>query len=88
MLFITSRLPTINTEPEFNKTFQFNLGDNSSGRKLFCCVRHKKGNYEEIGSKNLMQAIKESNYRQVHACFKNLWGGEILLNTIQKMTIV
>lgn len=65
MLFITSRLPTINTEPEFNKTFQFNLGDNSSGRELFCCVRHKKGNYEEIGSKNLMQAIKESNYRQV-----------------------
>lgn len=65
MLFITSRLPTVNTEPKLNKTFQFNLGDNSSGRELFCCVRHKKGSYEEIGSKNLMKAIKESNYRQV-----------------------
>lgn len=65
MLFITSRLPTVNTEPELNKNFQFNLGDNSSGRELFCCKRLKKDHYEEIGSKNLMQAIKESKYRQV-----------------------
>lgn len=42
MLFITSRLPTVNTEPELNKNFQFNLGDNSSGRELFCCKRLKR----------------------------------------------
>jgi len=32
MLFITSRLPTVNTEPAFNKTFVFDLNNNSSLR--------------------------------------------------------
>lgn len=35
MLFITSRLPTINTEPELNKNFTFDLGNNSSSRGFF-----------------------------------------------------
>lgn len=65
MLFITSRMPTINTEPELNKDFVFDLGNNSSGRGFFCCRRNRKGVYAEIGSKNLLSTIKESKYRQI-----------------------
>lgn len=65
MLFITSRMPTVNTEPEFNKKFQFDLKNNSSSRAFFCCVRHKKNTYEEIGSKSLLSALKDSKYRQI-----------------------
>ncbi|MCL2885746.1 MAG: alpha/beta hydrolase, partial [Betaproteobacteria bacterium] len=65
MLFITSRMPTINTEPEFNRNFVFDLKNNSSSRSFFCCQRHKKGQYEEIGSAALLQALKNSKYRQV-----------------------
>lgn len=65
MLFITSRMPTINTEPALNKNFVFDLGNNSSGRAFFCCRRIKKGVYEEIGSKGLLTAIKESKHQQV-----------------------
>jgi len=65
MLFITSRMPTVNTEPEFNKHFVFDLKNNASSRSFFCCRRHKKGGYEEIGSSALLQALKAANYRQV-----------------------
>lgn len=65
MLFITSRMPTVNTEPELNTSFVFDLGNNSSSRGFFCCSRNKKGAIEEIGSKNFLTAIKESKYRQV-----------------------
>lgn len=65
MLFITSRQPTINTEPEMNTDFVFDLGNNASSRAFFCCRRKKKGKYEEIGSKALLSAIKEAKYRQV-----------------------
>lgn len=65
MLFITSRMPTINTEPEFNKDFVFDLQNNSSSRSFFCCLRHKKGKYEEIGSMNLLKTLKTAKVRQV-----------------------
>jgi len=35
MLFITSRQPTINTEPELNTNFVFDLENNSSSRGFF-----------------------------------------------------
>jgi len=56
-------MPTVNTEPELNKEFQFDLGNNSSSRSFFCCHRHKKDTYQEIGSKNLLAAVKTSKYR-------------------------
>lgn len=65
MLFITSRMPTVNTEPELNKDFVFDLGNNSSSRGFFCCRRIKKGVHEEVGGKNLLKEIKASKYRQV-----------------------
>ena len=65
MLFITSRMPTVNTEPEFNKKFKFDLTNNSSSRAFFCCDRQKKDAYEEIGSKNLLSALKEAKFRQI-----------------------
>lgn len=65
MLFITSRLPTHNTEPELNPDFVFDLGNNASSRAFYCCRRKKKDSYEEIGSKALLCAIKESKHRQV-----------------------
>ncbi|OYY93156.1 MAG: hypothetical protein B7Y41_12580 [Hydrogenophilales bacterium 28-61-23] len=65
MLFITSRMPTINTEPQLNTEFEFDLENNASSRSFFCCRRHKKNAHEEIGSKNLLSEIKKSKYRQI-----------------------
>ena len=65
MLFITSRMPTINTEPKLNKKFVFDLGNNSSNRAIFCCRRTKKDTHEEIGSKELLSVIKSSKCKQV-----------------------
>lgn len=65
MLFITSRMPTINTEPELNKEYKFDLENNSSSRAFFCCRRNKDNSHEEIGSKNLLSEIKSSKYRQI-----------------------
>ncbi len=64
MLFITSRMPTVNTEPELNKNFVFDLKNNSSSRSFFCCRRHKKGQYEEIGPQ-LLQTLKTAKCRQI-----------------------
>ncbi len=61
MLFITSRMPTVNTEPELNKNFVFDLSNNASGRAFFCCRRKKKNLHEEIGSKGLLTAFYNVN---------------------------
>ena len=58
-------MPTINIEPELNREFTFDLGNNSSSRAFFCCRRKKKDTHEEIGSKNLLSEIKKTKYRQV-----------------------
>jgi len=65
MLFITSRQPTTNTEPELNADFAFDLNNNASSRGFFCCRRLKKGKYEEIGSKAMLSEVKNAKYRQV-----------------------
>lgn len=65
MLFITSRMPTVNTEPELNTNFQFDLNNNSSHRAFFCCKRLKVGKYQEVGSKAMLSQLKDSQYRQI-----------------------
>ncbi len=65
MLFITTRLPKVNTEPKLNPNFEFDLTNNASSRGFFCCRRNKKGKYEEVGSAALLSEIKASQYRQV-----------------------
>ncbi|MDQ8023141.1 MAG: alpha/beta hydrolase [Moraxellaceae bacterium] len=65
MLFITNRMPTVNTEPALNPDYQFDLENNAAGRAVFFCRRKKKGSYEEIGSKAFLTAVKEAKYRQV-----------------------
>ena len=65
MYFITSRMPTVNTEPELNKNFVFDLGNNSSSKSFFCCQRIKKGKYEEIGSVGMLKALKQAKWRQI-----------------------
>jgi len=62
MLFITSRQPTNNTEPELNTNFVFDLQNNSSSRGFFCCRRIEKDLHEEIGSQQLLSAIKELEF--------------------------
>ena len=65
MLFITSRQPTRNAEPELNTDFAFDFDNNASSRGFFCCRRLKKGKYEEIGSKAMLSEVKNAKYRQV-----------------------
>ncbi len=42
MLFITSRQPTNNTEPELNTNFVFDLENNASSRGFFCCRQNQE----------------------------------------------
>jgi len=65
MLFITNRMPTVNTEPAFNPDFRFDLGNNAANRAFFCCRRKKKDGYEEVGSQALLSELKASKYRQL-----------------------
>lgn len=65
MLFLTNRLPTVNTEPAFNPDFQFNLDNSDANPAFFCCRRKKKGSYEEIGSQALLSELKAAKYRQL-----------------------
>lgn len=65
MLFITSRMPTVNTEPALNRNFVFDLGNNSSSRGFFCLERKRKNVHEEIGSQAMLSMLKASKYRQV-----------------------
>lgn len=65
MLFITNRIPTINTEPALNPNFQFNLDNSDVNPAFFCCRRIKKDSYEEIGSQSMLSELKASKYRQV-----------------------
>jgi esterase/lipase superfamily enzyme len=58
-------MPTLNTEPDLNKAFVFDLENNASNRAFFCCRRLKKDGHEEIGSQELLSAIKASKYRQI-----------------------
>lgn len=65
MIFITSRQPTKNTEPQLNKHFVFDLENNASSRGFYCCRRIQKDVHEEIGSKQLLSELKASQYRQI-----------------------
>lgn len=65
MYFITSRMPTVNTEPELNPDFVFDLQNNSSSRAFYCCRRMANGTIREIGSKAMLGALKASGYRQI-----------------------
>lgn len=65
MLFITSRAPTVVTEPELNHDFRFDLKNNAPSRSFYCCKRQKKGVYEEVGSQGLLSELKASKYRQL-----------------------
>jgi esterase/lipase superfamily enzyme len=65
MLFVTNRMPTINTEPALNANFDFDLTNNAAGRAVFFCRRKKKSVYEEVGSKRFLSEIKDAKYRQV-----------------------
>jgi esterase/lipase superfamily enzyme len=65
MLFITNRMPKVNTEPALNTDFDFDLGNNASNRAFFCCRRKKSNSYEEIGSQAMLSELKASKYRQI-----------------------
>ena len=65
MFFITSRMPMVNTEPDLNKNFVFDLENNSSSKSFFCCRRIKEGKYEEIGSEGLLPELKKAKWRQI-----------------------
>ena len=61
MLFITSRLPTVNTEPELNKDFVFDLGNNSSSRGFFFFKEQKQINTKRPAAKLYFQELKTRN---------------------------
>ena len=61
MLFITSRQPTNNTEPELNTNFVFDLENNASSRGFFCCRRIKKDVHKKSAANKCCPPLRSQN---------------------------
>ena len=65
MLFITNRVPKGSIRTKKNRPYRFDLENNSPGNSLFYCERMRKGHYVELGSADLLQRLRNTDYRQL-----------------------
>ena len=65
MLFITNRFPAQSIRTRIGRNFDFDLKNNAPSNSVFYCRRLAEGHYQEVGSFNLMAALKDSPYRQL-----------------------
>ncbi len=65
MLFITNRAPLGSVRTRIGRSFKFDLNQNAPANSVFFCERQSRDVYVEIGSKGLMQRLKESRAEQV-----------------------
>ncbi len=65
MLFITNRAPGGSVRTRIGRSFKFDLNQNAPANSVFFCERQSRDVYVEIGSKGLMQQLKESRAEQV-----------------------
>lgn len=65
MLFITNRAPKGSIRTTKNRTFKFDLNNNSPANSAYFCQRNSKGDYTEVGSQSLMAQLKSSPAQQI-----------------------
>lgn len=65
MLFITNRQPKQSSRTRINRKIDFDLSKNAPSNDLYYCRRNAAGDYTEIGSAALLQALKDSNCKQL-----------------------
>ncbi len=65
MLFITNRDPKGSIRTKIGRKYKFDFNKNSPSNSIFYCERTAENEYIEIGSKNLMTRIKDSNAEQL-----------------------
>lgn len=65
MLFITNRKPVGSIRTKLNRTFKFDLKENAPSNSIYFCKRNGNDEYIEIGSKELMNSLKKSEYQQL-----------------------
>ncbi|AYC31008.1 alpha/beta hydrolase [Pseudomonas cavernae] len=65
MLFLTNRFPKQSIQTKVGRAFEFDLRNNAPSNSIFFCDRTAPDAIEEIGSKNFMRRLKESEYRQI-----------------------
>ena len=58
MLFITNRYPKQGIETVIGREFDFDLNENAASNSIFFCTRKKQDNYQEIGSENFLNRLK------------------------------
>lgn len=65
MLFITNRYPRQGIQTVVGRKFDFDLNENAASNSVFFCERKKKDSYEEIGSVNFLNRLKNSKCKQL-----------------------
>jgi esterase/lipase superfamily enzyme len=65
MLFITNREPQGSIRTRQGRTFRFDLNKNSPSNSIYCCERKGENSYIEIGSKELMNRLRNHEAEQL-----------------------
>lgn len=65
MLFVTNRFPTQSIRSRKGRNFSFDLKNNAPSNSVFFCEKGEGGDHTEIGSKELLKRMKDSEYQQV-----------------------
>ncbi len=65
MLFITNREPRGSIRTKVNRAFKFDLRKNAPANSIYCCERLGKDDYKELGSKQWLSRLKESDCEQI-----------------------
>ncbi|MGD2054247.1 MAG: alpha/beta hydrolase [Gammaproteobacteria bacterium] len=65
MLFVTNRQPRQSYRTRINRKIDFDLGKNAPSNDLYYCRRNGAGDYTEIGSAALLEALRDSSCAQL-----------------------
>ncbi len=65
MLFITNRVLDQSIKLKVGRKITFNLKDNQAQQSVYFCRRNGVDDYEEVGSQNFLDELKNSPYNQI-----------------------
>lgn len=65
MLFVTNREPQGSIRTKANRAFKFDLKKNAPSNSVYCCERLGQDNYVELGSKEWLTRLRDSDAKQI-----------------------
>lgn len=65
MIFITNRFPKQSIRTRIGRKFDFDLNNNGASNSVYFCERTGEDEHTEIGSKEFLNRLKNSNCRQI-----------------------